>query len=258
METKPLIIFIFLIFILLWEYLKPYKKNLWQFALLTSRGGKNAFFAVLNTVLSPLIILPVSALAYQHALWQRPDEFIMGWGLAVDILILDIWIYWMHRAMHEIPFLWRFHQVHHLDEEMDATSALRFHFGEVFFSALGRAIVIILFAIPFTHILVFETIIFCAALFQHGNMRILSPIQSVISRIIVTPQHHWIHHHIKNGDLQKHYATIFVWWDTIFGTKSTSARTPDTQIGIPDQKGGKKADQSILELIVLPFKKQKP
>ena len=57
--------------------------------------------------------------------------------LPLDILLLDLWIYWWHRANHEWPFLWRFHEVHHRDRHLDATTALRFHFGEVALSARG-------------------------------------------------------------------------------------------------------------------------
>jgi sterol desaturase/sphingolipid hydroxylase (fatty acid hydroxylase superfamily) len=72
-----------------------------------------------------------------------------GWaGFALDLVTLDLWIYWWHRANHELPFLWRFHEIHHLDEFLDTTSAVRFHFGEVLLSTCVRAPLIILLGIP--------------------------------------------------------------------------------------------------------------
>ena len=89
------------------------------------RVAKNLSLAGVNALLSPLIVVPVSAFAASHALGWRP-EWWSGWtGLALDILLLDCWIYWWHRANHEWPLLWRFHEVHHLGEFLDASSALR-------------------------------------------------------------------------------------------------------------------------------------
>ncbi|MGL4528571.1 MAG: sterol desaturase family protein, partial [Aestuariivirga sp.] len=74
--------------------------------------GRNLSLAGINAVLSWLVVVPVSAFAAQWALDWRPAWW-GGWtGLALDLLILDCWIYWWHRANHEIPFLWRFHEVH--------------------------------------------------------------------------------------------------------------------------------------------------
>ena len=87
-------------------------------------------------------------------------------------MLLDFWIYWWHRANHELSWLWRFHQVHHLDELLDSSSAVRFHFGEVFLSALARAPVIILLGIPLASVLVFEALILVGAIFHHSDARL--------------------------------------------------------------------------------------
>ena len=118
-----------------------------------------------NAVLSWAVVVPVSALAASHALDWRP-EWWSGWaGLMLDLLILDCWIYWWHRANHELPILWRFHEVHHLDEFLDASSALRFHFGEVFLSSLVRAAVIFLLGVPLLNVVIFETLLAVVAIF---------------------------------------------------------------------------------------------
>ena len=81
--------------------------------------------------MSPLIILPLSAWAAAAAPAWRPAGWIGLGPLLIDLLILDLLIYGWHRANHVLPWLWRFHEIHHLDQFLDATSALRFHFGEV-------------------------------------------------------------------------------------------------------------------------------
>ena len=101
-------------------------------------------------------------------LWVRTGWLTGDSGLLINLFLLDFAIYWWHRANHEISFLWRFHQVHHLDEQLDTTSAVRFHFGEVLLSALLRAVIIITFAIPFTSVIVFETLVVICAFFHHS------------------------------------------------------------------------------------------
>ena len=100
---------------------------------------RNGALWLLNSGLSPLLVVPLTAWAASVSLDWRPPWW-SGWGgLLLDLLLLDFLIYWWHRANHELPFLWRFHEVHHRDEFLDATSAVRFHFGEILLSALARA-----------------------------------------------------------------------------------------------------------------------
>ena len=137
-----------------------------------ARLGRNGGLWLCNVGLSLAVVLPISAWAAAHPLFERP-ALLTGWtGLVFDILLLDFLIYWWHRANHEVGFLWRFHEVHHLDRFLDTTSALRFHFGEVLLSALARAVVIVVFAVPFATVVVFEVLILLAAIFHHSNLRL--------------------------------------------------------------------------------------
>ena len=69
-------------------------------------------------------------------------------------------------------FLWRFHSVHHLDETLDTSSAVRFHFGEVVLSALVRGVVIVLFDLPLASVLVFEAVVLASAIFHHSDAKL--------------------------------------------------------------------------------------
>ncbi|UUX48000.1 sterol desaturase family protein [Nisaea acidiphila] len=220
------------------------------------RGGwvrvlRNAVLWVLNGALSPLIVVPVSLWAASHALGWRPD-WLGGWqGLVFDVLVLDMLIYWWHRLNHEIPFLWRFHEVHHLDEFLDVTSAVRFHFGEVLLSAGARAIVIILLGIPFTSVILFEVLVLLSAIFHHSNLKLPPRLEAALSRVIVTPSIHWIHHHAIRRDTDSNYATIFSWWDLVFRSRSATRRTPEMKIGVENRR-----DEEALPLIALPFRER--
>ena len=196
------------------------------------RLARNAGLWLINTGLSPLVVLPLSAWAAMHALDWRPAWW-SGWpGLVADIVILDLLIYWWHRANHESRFLWRFHEMHHRDHFLDSTSAIRFHFGEVLLSAVARAGVIILLGVPLSSVLVFEGLVLMASIFHHSNLRLPPRLEQAISRVIVTPSIHWVHHHAVRADTDSNYGTIFSFWDPLFRSRSGTKRTPDMKIGV--------------------------
>jgi sterol desaturase/sphingolipid hydroxylase (fatty acid hydroxylase superfamily) len=209
---------------------------------------KNVSLAAFNAILSPLVVVPVSAFAAHYAVQWRPDWWTGWFGLAIDLLLLDLWIYWWHRANHVVPFLWRFHEVHHLDETLDASSALRFHFGEVFLSSLVRAMVIFALAMPLSSVVVFETIIAMATIFHHSNMRLPQLLERILSFLIVTPSIHWVHHHAKRADTDSNYATFLSLWDHVFASRSLTVRSVEMPVGVEG-----KLDDDLIGLIVRPF-----
>ncbi|MEX0644524.1 MAG: sterol desaturase family protein, partial [Parvularculaceae bacterium] len=208
----------------------------------------NVVLWALLLIASPLIVLPLTAFAATHPLWVRPDELAFWPMLIADIILLDLWIYWLHRSYHEIPFLWRFHAPHHLDEHLDSTTAVRFHFGEVVLSAALRMAPIVVLAIPFTHVVIFESILLAGSLFHHSNLRLPAGVERAISRLIVTPSIHWVHHHADWRDTNSNYATVFSLWDPLFGTRSRNERKRTMKIGVQGFE-----DRPVLRLLVTPF-----
>jgi sterol desaturase/sphingolipid hydroxylase (fatty acid hydroxylase superfamily) len=215
-----------------------------------TRIVKNLGLAVLNFVAAPLIVIPITALAASHALDWRPDVWSGWFGLALDILLLDLWIYWWHRFNHEVPFLWRFHEVHHLDEMLDTTSALRFHFGEVMLSSLVRALVVFALAMPLSSVVIFEIIVLCSALFHHSNLRMPAAFERGLSAFIVTPSIHWVHHHAKRVDTDSNYSTVLSLWDFVFGSRSKTRRSVDMPLGVENTN-----ERGLLGLILKPFQR---
>ena len=213
-----------------------------------ARLGRNFSLVTLNIILSPFIVIPITKLASNWALAWRP-EWLGGWfGLGIDVLVLDCWIYFWHRLNHVVPFLWRFHEVHHLDENLDASSALRFHFGEVALSAVARVAIIYGLTISFAHVVIFETLVTVAALFHHSNLRLALWFERLLSLIIVTPSIHWVHHHALRSDTDSNYATVFSVWDIVFKSRSPNMRIAAMKMGVEG-----KTDVNILRLILRPF-----
>lgn len=200
-----------------------------------------------NSLMNPFVTLPIAAAAAAFQVWTRP--LMPVWlGLTLDFALLDLWAYAWHRANHEWPLLWRFHQVHHLDEFLDTTSASRFHPGEVAISALARTPLLIVADIPFTSIAAFDVCLLVAALFHHSNVRLPAGFEAMLRVVIVTPSHHWVHHHAVRADTDSNYGVLFTLWDRLFGSWSPNTRALDMPIGVEGQH-----DVPIIALAAAPF-----
>ncbi len=241
----------------LWERLRPAVAS--PLLLRFRRGsgaawrrlGRNLGLFALNLLLSPLLVLPLTLWADSFSLGLRPDFLAGPLGLAFDLLLLDLWIYWWHRANHEIPFLWRFHAVHHYDELLDTSSAVRFHFGEVALSALVRAGVILLLDLPLASVVLFEALVLATALFHHSDARLPPSLERPLGRLIVTPAIHWVHHHARRSDTDSNYGTVFSFWDPLFRSRSRTARSPGMPIGVEGAR-----DRPFLGLLTAPMRSQ--
>ncbi len=204
-----------------------------------------------TSLVSLLLVAPLTLWAAGLALDWRPAWWSGLAGLLLDLLVLDCLIYWWHRANHVVPFLWRFHQVHHLDRTLDTTTALRFHPGEVLLSAVARAGIILLLGFPLASVVLFETLVLLAALFHHSNLRLPAGLERALSRVVVTPSIHWVHHHALRRDTDSNYATILSLWDRLFGSRSRMAREPAMTIGVEGCN-----DRPLLQLFALPVSRR--
>ncbi len=216
--------------------------------LASKRYISNLGLWALTVPVSALIVLPLTLFASNIALWTQPVLIDPVLSLFVNLILLDLFIYWSHRAFHEIDFLWRLHKVHHLDETLDTTSAVRFHFAEVILSACLRAGFVFTLAVPFTTVVVFEILVLASALFQHSNLRLPGHFEEGLRKLVVTPSHHWVHHH-PGPDLQTHYGSILTVWDRAFKTWSPTRRDEDMVIGLANRR-----DLSLKGLLLAPFR----
>ena len=248
MVIKSLIVVIGILFFLSLEYVFPKEKI--EFKDKLSRIFKNIFFWLVNIGITPIIILPITIYATQlelHGLFKFENIIF---NFLFQLIIIDIFLYWWHRLNHQIPFLWRFHHVHHLDETLDISSGVRFHFGEVILSALIRSIIIITFNISLINLLLIEAIILLSSIFHHSNINLPSKLEKILSSFIVTPSIHWVHHHKRQSETDANYSTIFSWWDKIFNSKSSFKRKIKMPIGVEGDQ-----EQSLVQLILRPFVK---
>lgn len=153
-------------------------------------------------------------------------------GIAAFILF-DLWMYIWHRANHQIPFLWRFHRMHHSDLELDSTSALRFHTGEIILSSLLRLVIIPLIGMQFIHLLIYEICLQPVIIFHHSNVALPEKIDRIFRAVIVTPNMHRIHHSQVRDETDSNYSSIFSFWDRIIWSFRKRKDTRMLVYGLP-------------------------
>lgn len=137
-------------------------------------------------------------------------------SLGFQIALLDLFMYCWHRLNHRVFFLWRFHRFHHVDEQMNITTALRFHGAELTLSYLARLLIFPLLGFSLTAILLYSFLFFPVVLLHHSNLRIKAGFDLALRHILVTPNMHRIHHSKKGAELNSNYSSVFSWWDSLF------------------------------------------
>lgn len=147
---------------------------------------------------------------------------------------LDFISYAWHRANHRVPFLWRFHRVHHSDASFTVSTAARFHPGEILLSLPVRLLAVILLGAPSAAVVVFEVVFAFANFFEHGNIALHRRLERHLATLFVTPALHRLHHANRRPDLDSNFGTIFTLWDRILGTYSHNTSAAHFEIGLPD------------------------
>ena len=137
------------------------------------------------------------------------------WLLA--LLLLDAWMYVWHRCNHTVPLLWRFHRMHHSDEQMDVTTATRFHLGEQLGSSVLRLLLIPLLGLEAGHLVVYDSLVIAATHFHHANV-CLGRFDGWLRWLIVTPDMHRVHHSYLVPETNSNYATVLSLWDRLAGS----------------------------------------
>ena len=159
--------------------------------------------------------------------WVRELPFVAA--LLLLMLVADLVQYWVHRAYHEVPALWRLHAVHHSVKAMDWLAGSRQHLLEII---LTRSLVlapIVVLGFSKEVIDAYVVIVGFQAVFNHANVSVrLGPLRYVI----VTPNfHHW--HHAQDAEaIDRNYAAHFAFLDHLFGTAVQSTREWPKQYGV--------------------------
>jgi sterol desaturase/sphingolipid hydroxylase (fatty acid hydroxylase superfamily) len=142
-------------------------------------------------------------------------------------------MYLWHRANHAIPFLWRFHRMHHSDTEMDVTTATRFHLGEHVGASTLRAGLIPLLGFEVWELIIYDTLLIAVTMLHHANIS-LGRCDRWLRWLIVTPDMHKVHHSSWRPETDSNYSTVFSVWDRLAGSFRIRADPKTLRYGLSD------------------------
>jgi sterol desaturase/sphingolipid hydroxylase (fatty acid hydroxylase superfamily) len=216
---------------------------------------------VLDSVVTRLVmpILPIGMALYATG---------QGWGLfnllsiptwlsvLVSFLILDFAIWLQHLLSHRIPLFWKLHKVHHVDRDIDVSTALRFHPLEILLSLVYKIVWVLVFGAPAVAVFLFEVVLNAAALFNHANVRLPEKLDRLLRLAVVTPDMHRVHHSNRPRETHSNFGFNLSIWDRMFRTYV--AQPTDGHEGMTiglDPYQNEKPSQFVWSLL-LPFLKR--
>src|SRR6266404_4386172 len=176
-------------------------------------------------------------------------------GFIVSFLLMDLTFYWWHLANHRIGFLWRFHNVHHVDPDLDVSTGFRFHFGEVGMSAAFRVVQVLLIGISMPAFAVYELVFQANTLFHHSNLWLPIHLERILNKLLVTPRMHGIHHSQVRRETNSNYGVVFSWWDRLHRTLGLNVPQSKIEIGMTGYSLPE--DNQLRNALLMPFRKQR-
>lgn len=151
-----------------------------------------------------------SGLGLLSGMEQGPVKFLL------TFILLDLTMYAWHYVMHHDDMAWVLHKVHHSDPNLNVTTGLRCHVGELALEVVVRAAFIMAMGVDAATFLVGQGIICLFTLLHHTNTRL--PGEKWLSWIIITPRLHRVHHSVLRAEHDSNYGAVFSIWDRLFGT----------------------------------------
>ncbi len=220
----------------------------------------NLCLAACAFAIAAVLVKPV---ALSLATWTSMRSFgllhlvdlphVASFGLG--FLLMDLTFYYWHLANHRIPVLWRFHNVHHIDPDLDVSTAFRFHAGEVLFSVAFRVVQIGLIGVPPLTYVIYESVFQGSTIFHHSNIRLPLRVERLLNILVVTPRMHGIHHSVMEPETNSNYGVVFSWWDLLHRSLRRNIPQVALVIGVPAYL--EPADNTIWHTLTLPFRQQR-
>jgi sterol desaturase/sphingolipid hydroxylase (fatty acid hydroxylase superfamily) len=253
----PLIILTILALLFVLERLFPLRKRA---RALGARLLVNFLISALTFFVAAFLVRP-AAQAALHWANARPFGLIhlvplpAPLAFVISFLLMDLAFYYWHIANHRIPFLWRFHNVHHIDPDLDVSTGFRFHFGEVTMSVVFRVLQVSLIGLSGWAFAVYELVFQANTLFHHSNLRLPIRFERWLNKALVTPRMHGIHHSQVQRENNSNYGVVFPWWDLLHRTLGLNI--PQTEIAVGIAGYSLRDDNELRNALLMPFRKQR-
>ena len=247
----------FFLLLLVLEGLRPLRRTVER---KPRRVARNLTLAGLGTAVLTLaqtpLLLPVAewARARDLGLLHRVD-LPPAVETVAAVLLLDYTLWHWHWLTHRVPLLWRFHLVHHVDLDLDASTALRFHFGEMALSVPYRLLQVAVIGADPEAVTLWQVLLVASILFHHSNVRLPARLERALVRVVVTPRMHGIHHSNFENETNSNWSSLLSAWDQLHGTLVLSVPQSDVAIGVPAYRDP--SEVTLDKVLALPFRPQR-
>lgn len=247
------------VFGLLWvlERRRPLRRGV---ELKPNRTRRNLAIAGLGAAALQLIerplIQPLTALVEKRK-WGLLKRLNLpkSLELTLAVVLMDYTLYLWHVLMHRVPALWRFHVVHHVDLDLDTSTALRFHPGELAIATGWRVGQVALIGISPLSLSVWQTFLLVSVLFHHSNLRLPVEVERHLNHIFVTPRMHGIHHSIVKEETNSNWSSGLTIWDWLHGTLRLNVSQDEITVGVPAYRALE--DVELVPALKMPFVEQR-
>ncbi len=228
-----------------------YKKNKLQHA--SVNFGFTIIHLLIHTLLAILIVLLAD--------WCQKQSFGLVYWLHANILFtiiiavlaLDFSSWLVHIVMHKSKLLWRFHLIHHSDNNVDVTTGLRHHPGDSLLRGIFFMLLIFISGAPMYTVMIYQTMLVMSTAFTHANISLPKGLDKALSYILVSPNMHKVHHHWKQPYTDCNYGGVFSIWDRLLSTfKKLDPK--EIRYGL-DRYYPNEKDEDFVALMKKPFQK---
>ena len=199
------------------------------------------------------------AIARRNSAERRGLQHWLGGGILgrmAAFLAMDYGFYLWHIATHKVPLLWRFHRVHHVDPDMDMSTAVRFHLLDMLISLPWRLVQVRLSGLDPAILGRWQTFFLGSVLFHHSNWRLPGKLDERLSLIVTTPKMHGIHHSRALAEMDSNWSSGISLWDRLHGTFRDNVAQAAITIGVDDCRA--EHDIALLPALGAPFRALPP
>ena len=215
--------------------------------------GFTVLHLIIHTFLAILIVLLADWCQQQSfglVYWFHANVLLT---IIIGVLALDFSSWLVHLVMHKSKLLWRFHLVHHTDNNVDVTTGLRHHPGDSILRGIFFMLLIFISGAPMYAVMIYQTLLLLATAFTHANISLPKWLDKGLSYILVSPNMHKVHHHWKQPYTDCNYGAVFSIWDRLLGTFN-KLDPKEIRYGL-DRYYPNEKDEDFVALMKKPFQK---
>lgn len=173
--------------------------------------------------------------------------------LITTIVVLDFANYLIHRFIHFVPTLWKFHRLHHSDKNVDSMTTLLHHPLEVLTNSVFIIGFYVIFDLPIIFVIFYDILLGAHDAFAHTTIKIPPLMEKWLGFFFVMPNMHRTHHALDLRYGNSNYGSIFSIWDRLLGTYTFLDNVDSHLIVFGVEKSKSPKELTIRECLINPF-----